>query len=72
MGLLEDQRPILGPDDTLTFPSRTKMLDYEGECAIILGKSGRNIAAAQAATSTGASPCSSTGASATTTARRGR
>ncbi|HEY7066021.1 MAG TPA: fumarylacetoacetate hydrolase family protein [Chloroflexota bacterium] len=47
-GFWKISRPILGPDDTLTYPSRTKLLDYEGECAIIIGKRGRNVSGAKA------------------------
>ncbi|HEX5418721.1 MAG TPA: fumarylacetoacetate hydrolase family protein [Gammaproteobacteria bacterium] len=38
-----------GPDEDIVYPSRTDRLDYEGEVAVILGKRGKDIAAANAA-----------------------
>jgi acylpyruvate hydrolase len=32
-----------GPDEDVTYPARTDRLDYEGEVAVILGKSGKDI-----------------------------
>jgi 5-carboxymethyl-2-hydroxymuconate isomerase len=43
-GFWKISRPILGPDDALTYPSRTRLLDYEGEIAIVLGKAGKDVA----------------------------
>lgn len=36
----------LGPDENIIYPARTDRLDYEGEVAIILGKRGKDIRAA--------------------------
>jgi acylpyruvate hydrolase len=38
-----------GPDEDIIYPARTDRLDYEGEVAVILGKRGKDIAAADAA-----------------------
>jgi 2-keto-4-pentenoate hydratase/2-oxohepta-3-ene-1,7-dioic acid hydratase in catechol pathway len=40
---------VAGPEDTIPFPKRTRYFDYEGEAAIILGKRGKDISAAQIA-----------------------
>jgi 2-keto-4-pentenoate hydratase/2-oxohepta-3-ene-1,7-dioic acid hydratase in catechol pathway len=32
-----------GPGDDIRYPARTKLLDYEGELAIVIGKPGRDI-----------------------------
>ena len=37
-----------GPDEDMIYPARTDRLDYEGEVAVILGKSGKDIAASDA------------------------
>lgn len=39
---------IIGPDDEVTWPSYTSMLDYELEFACIVGKQGINVTEAQA------------------------
>lgn len=44
-----NHRSILGPNDPVTWPDFTKKLDYELEWACIIGKSGQNIAEADAA-----------------------
>ncbi len=36
-----------GPNDTIPFPKRVTYFDYEGEVAIVIGKRGKNIPAAQ-------------------------
>jgi len=36
-------RESLGHDATLLFPSRASYLDYEGEVAVVLGKTGKNL-----------------------------
>ena len=37
-----------GPDEDVIYPARTDRLDYEGEVAVILGKSGKDISASAA------------------------
>jgi len=37
-----------GPDEDVIYPARTDRLDYEGEVAVILGKSGKDISASSA------------------------
>ncbi len=37
-----------GPDEDVIYPARTDRLDYEGEIAVILGKSGKDIKASDA------------------------
>jgi 2-keto-4-pentenoate hydratase/2-oxohepta-3-ene-1,7-dioic acid hydratase in catechol pathway len=34
---------VIGPDDAMIYPSRTKYLDYEVELVAIIGKKGKNI-----------------------------
>ena len=34
---------ISNPDEDVQYPSRTKLLDYEGEVALIIGKRGKDI-----------------------------
>jgi 2-keto-4-pentenoate hydratase/2-oxohepta-3-ene-1,7-dioic acid hydratase in catechol pathway len=46
-GFWKVSRPVLGPDDTLTYPRRTQRLDYEGEVAVVLGKAGKDVTQAQ-------------------------
>jgi 2-keto-4-pentenoate hydratase/2-oxohepta-3-ene-1,7-dioic acid hydratase in catechol pathway len=36
---------VAGPDETIQYPRRTRCLDYEGEVAIVIGKSGKDIPA---------------------------
>jgi acylpyruvate hydrolase len=38
---------VAGPDEDIPYPSRTRYLDYEGECAIVIGKRGRDIPASR-------------------------
>jgi 2-keto-4-pentenoate hydratase/2-oxohepta-3-ene-1,7-dioic acid hydratase in catechol pathway len=38
---------VAGPGDTIPFPKRVTYFDYEGEVAIVIGKRGKNIAAAK-------------------------
>jgi 2-keto-4-pentenoate hydratase/2-oxohepta-3-ene-1,7-dioic acid hydratase in catechol pathway len=41
-------RDAVDPGGTVIYPSRTTLFDYEGELAVILGKRGKNIRAADA------------------------
>jgi 2-keto-4-pentenoate hydratase/2-oxohepta-3-ene-1,7-dioic acid hydratase in catechol pathway len=34
---------VMGPNDGVTYPSRTTQLDYEGEVAVVVGAAGRDI-----------------------------
>ena len=43
-----NRRSILGPEDEAPWPSYTDKLDYECEVAAVMGRRGRNIAAADA------------------------
>ena len=45
-----DETPIevMGPDDAVTYPSRSTQLDYEGEVAVVIGAPGRDIPLAEA------------------------
>jgi 2-keto-4-pentenoate hydratase/2-oxohepta-3-ene-1,7-dioic acid hydratase in catechol pathway len=38
---------VAGPDDPIPFPKRVTYFDYEGEIAIVIGKRGKDIPAAQ-------------------------
>ena len=38
---------VAGPDDPITFPKRVTYFDYEGEIAIVIGKRGKDIPAAE-------------------------
>ena len=44
-GFWKVDRESLGPGGVIPYPGRAKRLDYEGELAIVLGKSGKNIRA---------------------------
>jgi len=44
---LKHVRTIVGPDDPVRHPARTERFDYEGEVAIVLGRSGRDVPAAK-------------------------
>jgi len=44
---LKHIRTIVGPDDPVRHPARTERFDYEGEVAIVLGRSGRDVSAAE-------------------------
>jgi acylpyruvate hydrolase len=39
---------VRGDQDTVTYPARAKLFDYEGEVAVVLGRRGSDIAAARA------------------------
>ena len=54
-----------GPDDDVPYPERTRYFDYEGEAAIVIGKRGATSRRTASTTTSGASRCSTTGASAT-------
>jgi 2-keto-4-pentenoate hydratase/2-oxohepta-3-ene-1,7-dioic acid hydratase in catechol pathway len=41
-------RVAAGPGDEVPYPSRADRLDYEGEVAVVLGRQGRDVAAADA------------------------
>jgi acylpyruvate hydrolase len=45
-GFWKVNREAAGPDDEIIYPARTKRFDYEGEAAIILGRAGKDISAA--------------------------
>jgi acylpyruvate hydrolase len=45
-GFWKVDRTCLGPDQELSYPARAKYFDYEGEAAIVLGRQGKNIRAA--------------------------
>jgi 2-keto-4-pentenoate hydratase/2-oxohepta-3-ene-1,7-dioic acid hydratase in catechol pathway len=47
-GFWKVDRDAAGPDAEIPYPSRANRLDYEGEVAIVLGKPGRDVAAADA------------------------
>lgn len=47
-GFWKVDRGVAGPDADVPYPSRANRLDYEGEVAIVLGKQGRDVAAADA------------------------
>jgi 2-keto-4-pentenoate hydratase/2-oxohepta-3-ene-1,7-dioic acid hydratase in catechol pathway len=38
---------VAGPEDTIPFPKRVTYFDYEGEVAIVIGSSGKNIPASR-------------------------
>ena len=38
---------VSGPGDEISYPARTRYLDYEGEAAIVIGKRGKNLKASQ-------------------------
>jgi 2-keto-4-pentenoate hydratase/2-oxohepta-3-ene-1,7-dioic acid hydratase in catechol pathway len=40
-------RDAAGPGDDIVYPARTKLLDYEGELAIVIGKPGKDIRAGE-------------------------
>jgi 2-keto-4-pentenoate hydratase/2-oxohepta-3-ene-1,7-dioic acid hydratase in catechol pathway len=42
-GFWKIDRDCPGPDQTVHYPTRAKRFDYEGEAAIVLGRSGKNI-----------------------------
>jgi 2-keto-4-pentenoate hydratase/2-oxohepta-3-ene-1,7-dioic acid hydratase in catechol pathway len=47
-GFWKVDRATAGPDAEVTYPSRANRLDYEGEVAIVLGKRGKDVPAAEA------------------------
>jgi 2-keto-4-pentenoate hydratase/2-oxohepta-3-ene-1,7-dioic acid hydratase in catechol pathway len=42
-GFYKTGSSVSNPEDDVPYPSRTKLLDYEGEVALIIGKSGKDI-----------------------------
>jgi acylpyruvate hydrolase len=44
-GFYKQASNIVGDDDAVPYPSRTKRLDYEGEIALVIGRRGKNISA---------------------------
>jgi 2-keto-4-pentenoate hydratase/2-oxohepta-3-ene-1,7-dioic acid hydratase in catechol pathway len=47
-GFWKIDRETLGQDGVITYPARARRLDYEGELAIVIGKQGKDIRAADA------------------------
>jgi acylpyruvate hydrolase len=48
-GFWKISREAAGPDGNLTYPTRTQLLDYESELAIVIGKRGKDIKAGELA-----------------------
>lgn len=48
-GFWKIDRESLGHDGKMSYPERCTYLDYEGECAVVIGKPGKNIKAGDAA-----------------------
>lgn len=46
-GFWKIARDAAGPDGEVPYPTRTKLLDYESELAIVIGKRGKDIKAAE-------------------------
>lgn len=44
-GFWKVDRTCLGPEEALRYPARARLLDYEGELAVVIGKGGKNIRA---------------------------
>ena len=44
-GFWKNPHAVVGPDEEIPYPNRTKRFDYEGEVAIVIGKRGKNIPA---------------------------
>jgi 2-keto-4-pentenoate hydratase/2-oxohepta-3-ene-1,7-dioic acid hydratase in catechol pathway len=42
------QHCIIGPGDAIRLPNTSKKVDWEAECAVVIGKKGRNISVADA------------------------
>jgi len=42
-GFYKTGSSVSSPEDDVPYPSRTKLLDYEGEVALIIGKGGKDI-----------------------------
>jgi 2-keto-4-pentenoate hydratase/2-oxohepta-3-ene-1,7-dioic acid hydratase in catechol pathway len=42
-GFWKVTRDAAGPGDEIVYPARTKLLDYEGELAVVIGKGGKDI-----------------------------
>jgi 2-keto-4-pentenoate hydratase/2-oxohepta-3-ene-1,7-dioic acid hydratase in catechol pathway len=42
-GFWKNPHEVVGPDDQVPFPKRTRRFDYEGEVAIVIGKHGKDI-----------------------------
>jgi 2-keto-4-pentenoate hydratase/2-oxohepta-3-ene-1,7-dioic acid hydratase in catechol pathway len=47
-GFIKFADTVMGPDEDVTYPSRTRKFDYEVEVAAIIGTQGKDIAAADA------------------------
>ena len=47
-GFWKFSRSTVGPNDEIIYPSRTQRLDYEGEVAAVLGRTGKDISAGRA------------------------
>ncbi|HLH77170.1 MAG TPA: fumarylacetoacetate hydrolase family protein [Candidatus Binataceae bacterium] len=47
-GFWKVDRRSMGPEAELIYPARARYFDYEGEAAVVLGKQGKNIKAADA------------------------
>lgn len=61
-----------GPDAAVLMPAGCEQLDFEVELAAILGRGGRNLSPSQTRDSIAASPSSTAGAAATSSAARWR
>jgi acylpyruvate hydrolase len=46
-GFFKVNREVAGPEGEIPYPARTQRFDYEGECAILLGKQGKDIPASK-------------------------
>lgn len=42
-GFWKSSRNVIGPEETIIYPARTKLLDYEVEVAAIIGRRGKDI-----------------------------
>src|SRR5581483_9763931 len=47
-GFWKVNHEVMGPEDDIPYPSRTHLLDYEGEVAVIIGKRGQDLTETQA------------------------
>jgi 2-keto-4-pentenoate hydratase/2-oxohepta-3-ene-1,7-dioic acid hydratase in catechol pathway len=48
---------LVGPEDALVAPSASEAFDFEGEIAVVIGRAGRDVSAADAAAHVGAYSC---------------
>ena len=48
---------VIGPGDEIRLPAISKQVDWEGECAVVIGRRGRNIKAADAKKYVGGYTC---------------